>query len=154
MGISTTPLTGGIVAILIGLSMSLKSSISLVASGIIIVSTRPFKIGEFVDIGGTSGAVKDINFVFCSLRTTDGRAIKVPNTLVTSRVITISTSNEFRRNDFIIGIGYSSDLVRAKELLQGIINNESRILQEEGKAPIIRQVCPYAAAFHSDAYCI
>ncbi len=138
MGISTTPLTAAITALIVGIGMSLKTSANIIVSGIMIVSTRPFKIGEFVDMGGTSGTVEEINFVFCTLRTSDGRQVKVPNSLVTSRIITNFSNNEFRRNDFIIGIGYSSDLQQAKSLLQELVNNNENIIKEEGKAPIIR----------------
>lgn len=138
MGISTTPLTAAITALLLGIGMSLRPSASIVVSGIMIVSTRPFKIGEFVDMGGTTGTVEAINFVFCTLRTTDGREVKVPNNLVTSRIITNFSNNEFRRNDFIIGIGYSSDLKKAKFLLQELITNNEKIIQTDDKAPIVR----------------
>ncbi|WP_440616296.1 mechanosensitive ion channel family protein [Cysteiniphilum sp. 6C5] len=138
MGISTTPVTAAITALIVGIGMSLRTSANIIVSGIMIVSTRPFKIGEFVDMGGTSGTVEEINFVFCTLRTSDGRQVKVPNSLVTSRIITNFSNNEFRRNDFIIGIGYNSDLQQAKSLLQTLVNNNENIIKEEGKAPIIR----------------
>ncbi|WP_440682705.1 mechanosensitive ion channel family protein [Cysteiniphilum halobium] len=138
MGISTTPLTAAITALIVGIGMSLRTSANIIVSGIMIVSTRPFKIGEFVDMGGTSGTVEAISFVFCTLRTTDGREVKVPNSLVTSRIITNFSNNEFRRNDFIIGIGYNSDLKKAKVLLQELITSNKNIIQEGDKAPIIR----------------
>ncbi|WP_116963161.1 mechanosensitive ion channel family protein [Fastidiosibacter lacustris] len=138
LGISTTPFTAGIAAVLVGIGMSLRTSANIVVSGIMIVSTRPFKIGEFVDLGGTSGTVESISFVFCTLRTTDGREIKVPNSLVTSRIITNFSNNEFRRNDFIIGIGYSSDLLLAKKLLQQLVDQNEKIIKIDDKQPIVR----------------
>ncbi|WP_119344589.1 mechanosensitive ion channel family protein [Facilibium subflavum] len=138
LGIPTTPITGALVAVLVGIGMSLRSSVNLLTSGIIIVSSHPFRIGEFVDIGGTMGTVEKIDFIFCTLRTTDGREVKVPNNIVTSRVLTNYSNNEFRRNDFVIGIGYDSDLKKAKEILQMLIDNNECIIKIEDKMPIIR----------------
>ena len=138
LGISTTPITAALAGIFIGISMSLRSSMNVVTAGIMIISSRPFKIGEFVDISGTSGTVESINFVYCSLRTSDGREVKVPNSYIISRVITNFTNNEFRRNDFVIGIGYDSDIEKAKAILQKIISQSEAILQIDGKAPVIR----------------
>ena len=138
LGIPTTPLTGSLVAVLIGVSMSLKSSLGIVASGIMLISTRAFKVGEFVDIGGTSGTVEDINLIFCTIRTSDGREVKVPNSLVTTKVITNFSNNEFRRNDFTVGIGYECCIDTAKSLLQNLVDQDARILKIDGKLPLIR----------------
>lgn len=138
LGIPTTPLTGSLVAVLIGISMSLKSSLGIVASGIMLISTRAFKVGEFVDIGGTAGTVEDINLIFCTVRTSDGREVKVPNSLVTTKVITNFSNNQYRRNDFTVGIGYNSSIDTAKSLLQELIDKDARILKIDGKLPIIR----------------
>ncbi len=138
LGISTTPITGAIVGMMVGIGMSLKSSVTMITSGVILVSSRPFKIGEFVDIGGTMGTVEDINFIYCTLRTTDGREVKMPNAVITSRIITNYSNNEFRRNDFVIGIGYDSDLKKAKEILQKLVNEDERILKTEEKPFLIK----------------
>lgn len=138
LGISTTPISSAIIGIMVGIGMSLKSSLNLVTSGIIVASSRPFKIGEYVDIGGTSGTIENMNFVYCTLRTSDGREIKMPNSLITSRVITNFSNNEFRRNDFLVGISYDSNLREAKDILQTIIDESDLIIKSEDQAPIIK----------------
>ena len=137
MGISTTPLTAAVTALLVGIGMSLRTSTNIIVSGIMIVSTRPFKIGEFVDVGGTTGTVKTINFIFCTLYTRDGREIKIPNNLVTSRIITNFSRNELRRHDFIVGVSYNTNLIKAKSVLEKIISSNKNIIQCGEKAPII-----------------
>ena len=138
LGISTTPITGALVGILIGIGMSLRSSFNTIASGIMLIATRPFKPGEFVDIGGTSGTAESISFIFCTLQTSDGKMVKIPNSMVTSKVITNFTSNPFHRNDIMINITSDSDLLRTKSLLQKLINNEARVLTTIEKQPIVR----------------
>ena len=88
IGISTTPITASITALLVGIGMSLRTSTNIIVSGIMIASTRPFKIGDFISLGEATGTVESINFVFCTLHTTDGQEIKIPNSLVTSCIIT------------------------------------------------------------------
>ena len=138
LGISTTPISSAIVGIMVGVGMSLRNSLNLVTSGIIVATSRPFKIGEYVDIGGTAGTIESMTFIYCTMRTTDGREIKIPNSVITSRVITNFTNNEFRRNDFIVGISYDSDLQQAKTILETIINELDLIIKSESQMPIIK----------------
>lgn len=138
MGIPTAPITGMLAGVMVGVSMSLRSSVGNLSSGIILAIIQPFKVDEFVDIGGTAGTVKSIELFFTTLKTSDGRLITLPNNLVTSRVLTNSTSNKYRRNDFIIGIGYEDDLIKAKSILEALIKEDARILNSQEKAPIIK----------------
>ncbi len=138
-GIPITPISSMLAGILVGISMSLKSSVGNLSSGIVIALFKPFKIGEFVDMGSdTMGTVESIELFFSKLRTTDGREITVPNNLVMSKPITNFSNNEFRRNDFIIGIGYKDNLQQAKDILQSLVDQDGRILKIEGKLPMIR----------------
>lgn len=138
IGISTTPITASITALLVGIGMSLRTSTNIIVSGIMIASTRPFKIGDFISLGEATGTVESINFVFCTLHTTDGQEIKIPNSLVTSCIITNFSNSKFRRNDFIIGIVYDSNLKAAKNILEKIIESNEQIIKDDTKMPIIR----------------
>ena len=143
MGIPITPISSMLAGILVGISMSLKSSVGNLSSGIVIAMFKPFKVGEFITVGtgssAVSGTVEGIQLFFSKLRTSDGREVSIPNNLFMSREIGNFTNNEYRRNDFIVGIGYNNDLQQAKDILQNIIDSDERILKDvDGKQAIIR----------------
>jgi small conductance mechanosensitive channel len=143
IGIPITPISFMLAGILVGISMSLKSSVGNLSSGIVIAMFKPFKVGEFITIGtgssSISGTVEGIQLFFSQLRTSDGREISVPNNLIMSRETSNFSNNEYRRNDFIVGIGYHNDLQQAKGILQDLIDSDKRILTNiDGKQAVIR----------------
>ena len=138
LGISTTPITGALAGILIGIGMSLKSSFNTIAAGIILMTTRPFKVGDSVDIGGTSGIVESIGFAFCILQTPDGNTVKIPNSVVTSKIITNPTNNDFSRNDITINVPNNIDVIKAKHVLKKLLDKELCVLKDANKKPVVR----------------
>jgi small conductance mechanosensitive channel len=87
----------------------------------------------------TSGSVESIELFFTKLRTSDGRQVVVPNNIPMTRAMTNFSNNEFRRNDFLIGIGYGDSIIQAKEILQKIIDEDGRIFKNiSGKESIIK----------------
>lgn len=88
LGIPISPITGVLTGIVFGVSMSLKSSYSIVASGIMLAFSKPFSIGEKVDIGGSLGVVKSVGFLYTKLESDSGDEIVLSNSIVMSRVVT------------------------------------------------------------------
>lgn len=88
LGVPISPITGVLTGIVFGISMSLKTSYSIVASGIILAFSKPFEVGEKVDLGGVAGRVKSVGFLYTKLEDDDGNEVVVSNSMVTSRVIT------------------------------------------------------------------
>ncbi|MFC4893042.1 mechanosensitive ion channel family protein [Pseudofrancisella aestuarii] len=88
LGVPISPITGVLTGIVFGVSMSLKSSYSIVASGIMLAFSKPFSIGEKVDIGGSSGVVKSVGFLYTKLESDSGDEIVLSNSIVMSRVVT------------------------------------------------------------------
>ena len=138
LGISTTPFTGGIVAILIGITISLKSSLNLLTSGILIIATRPFEIGDTVEINKECGKIEYINFVCCTLLTSDGRYIKIPNTVIISSTIINLSTNTCRRYDLKVIVNNNYDIVFIQDILKSIVMNEVIIPKIPKKAPVVK----------------
>ncbi len=100
------------------------------ASGVLLIIFRPFKAGDFVEAGGASGIVEEIQ-VFCTkIRTGDNKQIVIPNSGVLGGNIVNYSAKETRRVDLVFGIGYDDDLRKAKELLQEIVGADERILKD------------------------
>ncbi|MBW1939266.1 MAG: mechanosensitive ion channel, partial [Deltaproteobacteria bacterium] len=130
LGINTTSFLTivGVAGLAIGLA--LKDSLSNFAAGVMLILFRPFRVGNFVGAGGVTGTVQKITMFNTILHSPDNQRVIVPNSVVTSNVITNVTANTTRRVDLVIGISYDDDVTKAKKVLTGIINAEKRILPD------------------------
>lgn len=135
LGINTTSFLTIVGAAGLAIGLALKDSLSNFASGVMLVLFRPYRVNDYVDIGGVAGNVVSISLFTTELNTVDNQKVIVPNASITSNVITNVTANPTRRVDLVIGIGYNDDIKKAKEVIQGVLAEEKRILPEP--APLI-----------------
>jgi small conductance mechanosensitive channel len=130
LGIETTSFVAILGAAGLAIGLAFQSSLSNVGAGIMIILFRPFKIGDFIEAGGATGVVEDINIFNTSLKTGDNKTIIVSNSnIVGGNIINYSTKDT-RRVDLTFGIGYDDDLKLAKETLNEIINADERVLKD------------------------
>jgi len=109
---------------------ALQGSLSNFAAGVLILVLRPFKVGDFVEGAGVAGSVKEIDLFTTVLATPDNVKIMVPNGKLFGDIIKNFSAFDTRRIDLIIGIGYTSDMKKAQEVMLNIINGDERILKE------------------------
>jgi small conductance mechanosensitive channel len=128
LGINTTSFLTIVGAAGLAIGLALKDSLSNFASGVMLVLFRPYRVDDYVDIGGVAGTVVSISLFTTELKTPDNQKVIVPNAGITSNVITNVTANPIRRVDLVIGIGYDDDIKKAKEVIQGVLAEEKRIL--------------------------
>jgi small conductance mechanosensitive channel len=135
LGIDTTSLVALLGAAGLAIGLSLQSSLSNFASGVMLIIFRPFGKGDFVEVAGTSGTVNAISIFTTTLTTPDNKEIIVPNGAVIGNNITNYSAKPTRRVDMVFGISYDDDIRKAKEVLEQIIAADERILAEP--APVI-----------------
>jgi small conductance mechanosensitive channel len=135
LGVKTTSVLAIFATAGLAVGLALKDQLSNFAAGVMLIIFKPFKVGDFVEAGGTSGVVEAINIFNTLMRTGDNREITVPNSQIFNGTITNVTARDTRRIDLTIGIGYSDNIGEVKKVLQQILNDESRILTEP--APVI-----------------
>lgn len=135
LGINTTSFLTIVGAAGLAIGLALKDSLSNFASGVMLVLFRPYRVNDYVDIGGVTGTVVSISLFTTELNTPDNQKVIVPNSGITSNVITNVTANPTRRVDLVIGIGYDDDIKKAKEVIQSVLTEEKRILPTP--APLI-----------------
>ena len=128
LGINTTSFLTIVGAAGLAIALALKDSLANFASGVMLIMFRPFRVGDFVNTGGVSGTVISIDLFNTILNTPDNQKVIVPNSAITSNVITNVTANDTRRVDLVIGIGYDDDIKKAKEVLQKVLHEEERVL--------------------------
>ena len=136
LGVSIAPFVASIGVGGLVLGFAFKDSLSNLASGLLILIYRPFRIGDTIDVAGTMGNVVDLTIVNTKIKDFAGPIIYIPNSSVWGSKITNLSRAEYRRGIFTVGIAYSDDQNKAWDVLQKLINEEDRILKDP--APFIR----------------
>lgn len=128
IGINTASLVALIGAAGLAVGLALQNSLQNFAAGVMILIFKPFKKGDFIEAGGSSGSVTQIGLLVLELRTGDNKTVLVPNGKVFGDSITNYSANETRRVDFIFDIGYESDIAKAKQIVADCLAQEQRVL--------------------------
>lgn len=98
-------------------SLSLQEALSNVIGGFTLLSTRPFKAGDYVEVAGQAGTVQSIDITYTTLMTPDNKTISIPNSsVVSSQVVNYSTAPT-RRVDITVSASYDSDIEAVKRAL-------------------------------------
>ena len=135
-GVNITPLIAAIGAAGLVIGLALQGTLSNFASGILIMVTRPYDVGDVVSAGGVTGKVGSMNLVSTKILTFDNQLSLVPNNQVWNGVITNVTTLGTRRVDMVFGIGYSDDIGKAKQVIEEIITSHPLVLDDP--APVVR----------------
>ncbi len=129
-GVETTSLVAVLGAAGFAIGFALQGSLSNLAAGVMLLVFRPFRIGDFVDIAGTAGTVKDLQLFVTILATPDNVRVIVPNGGVFGSVIRNFSAEDTRRVDMIFGISYGSSIDKAIQVMKGIIEADDRVLKD------------------------
>jgi small conductance mechanosensitive channel len=127
LGIKTTSFLAVLGAASLAIGLALKDSLSNFSSGVMLILFRPFRVGDWVTIGGETGKVEAISVFSTILNTGDNQKKIIPNGAISNATITNITANPTRRVDLVVGIGYDDDIRKAKETLETILAADSRI---------------------------
>jgi len=130
LGIETTSFAAILAAAGLAIGLSLQGTLGNFASGIMLILFRPFKVGDFVEAGGVSGIVEEIQIFSTKMKSGDNKEITVPNGQIVDSTITNYSAKETRRVDLVIGVGYSDDLKKVRAVLEDILNGDERILKD------------------------
>ncbi|MBP3273281.1 MAG: mechanosensitive ion channel family protein [Ruminococcus sp.] len=121
----------------LAIGLALRDSLSNVAGGFIIMFSRPFKVGDFVEIAEKEGTVDRISILYTKMLTLDNKAVIIPNSTVASATITNYTQEELRRLELRFNIPYSCDHRTAEEIILKSVKKSPLTLELPDK-PYIR----------------
>lgn len=116
----------------VAIGFAFKDIFQNLLSGILILLSEPFKIGDDIIVSGMEGTVEDIQIRATFLRSPDGRRIVIPNATVYTSAVTVNTAYPRRRCEFAVGIGYEDDVQKAKEIVMSILDRDPAILSQPG----------------------
>jgi len=143
--------TASVIAVLgaagLAIGLALQGSLSNLAAGVLLVTFRPFRSGEYVDLGGVAGTVLQVQIFSTTLRTVDGRIVVIPNGKIIAGNIVNFSREPVRRNEFIIGVAYDSDIDLVKQILTEIIQADDRILKDRDMTVRLNELGPSSINF-------
>lgn len=125
---------GDLIAVLglssVAVGFAFKDIFENFLAGVLILSRRPFKIGDEIELDGTSGVVETISFRSTEIRTYDGTIVVMPNAALFKNAVTVRTAREFRRSSFAAGIGYDEDIDKAREVILDAVENCDEVVSD------------------------
>lgn len=128
-GIEITPLIAGLSVAGVGVSFALQGTLSNYAAGTSLIFTKPFKVGEIIEVAGVVGEVKDISLGSTELIRVDGARVVIPNKHIIGEII--HNYSHLKGMDIKVGIGYDSDLTKAIRIIEEVIRREKRVPQDK-----------------------
>ncbi|MEL7041944.1 MAG: mechanosensitive ion channel domain-containing protein [Pseudomonadota bacterium] len=137
-GVPATSFVAILGALTLAIGLSLQGALGNIASGVMIMIFRPYKLGDYVEAAGAAGTVKDINLFQTVLATVDNVMIMVPNSQAIDGIIKNYSGYATRRVDITFGIDYGDDIDKAIGIIRSIIDADGRILRDP--APFARVV--------------
>ena len=130
LGVDTSGLAAIVASLGVGIGLAVNGALANLAGGVLILVTRPFKVDDFIDAQGVSGAVEDIRIVCTKLRTPDNKVVYVPNGSLAGGNIVNYSEKDIRRVDFKFEISYSADFEVAKRIVSSILTSHPLVLDE------------------------
>lgn len=135
LGIQMTTFVAMLGAAGLAIGLALSGTLQNFAGGVILLIIRPYKVGDFIELQGHSGSVKEIQIFNTVLTTPDNKTIIIPNSPISTGSMINYSTQPTRRVDFTIGIGYDDDIDKARDVILGVIAKDERIHQDP--APFI-----------------
>lgn len=135
VGVPVSSFLGALAAAGVAIGLALQGSLSNFAGGIMLLILKPFRIGDSIEAKGHIGTVERIGMFYTTLIKFGNECVIIPNGPLFSDNIINYSQNTTRRDNIIVGIGYGSDLKKAKEILYSLIKSCPTALQDP--APVV-----------------
>lgn len=150
--------TASIVALVgsagVAIGLAIQGSLSNLAGGVLIMLLKPFKVGDFIreDTHGNMGTVTEIQIFYTKLSTVDNQVVVLPNGSLANTSLTNASGNKERRMDVQVGISYSADLKKAKEVLLSLLEENEKVLKEREIKVFVEELADSAVILNMRCY--
>lgn len=140
LGIETTSFIAILGAAGLAIGLALQGSLSNFAGGVLILLLKPFKLGDWIEVNGISGSVKDISMFYTKLNTFGNQLAIIPNGELSNENIINYSAEDKRRDAITIGISYESNIKLAKDTLMGLLKEQENILEDPAPAVVVTEL--------------
>jgi small conductance mechanosensitive channel len=144
LGVNTSLFVALFAAVGLAVGMAMSGVFQNLAGGVMILILKPFRVGDWIEVGEHSGAVIDINMFNTVLRTSDNRTILLPNGLSSTGIIDNYNVAKSRRLEWVVSLADGTDFIAARKLLAEIVAAEPKIMKNPQPEVIIVKLNPNA----------
>ncbi len=130
LGIPTASIVTLLGGAAVGIGLALKDNLSNFASGMILLFTRPFKVGDYIETDGGGGTVERIDMMFTVLNTPDNKKIMLPNSVIIGEKVTNFSACNTRRISIPVVVPFGTDLAKTRQVLQAYVQKDPRVLKD------------------------
>ena len=130
LGVKVAAIMSIFAAATLAIGLALEGSMANVAAGLLLLVTRPYDVGDYVELSGQEGTVDDLNIFTTTLRTVDNVKIIIANGEVRGSTIKNLTSLGRRRVDVDFGIDYDDDMDKAMDIIKKTAAKDKRLLED------------------------
>ncbi len=127
LGFSTAGIVAAFSSVMLAIALGMQNTLSSLTNGILLIFTKPFQAGDYVDIGGTAGTVKEIKLFSVKVVTPDNLTVVIPNSTVLGSVITNYSRMPLRRLDVTVPVSYDADVKTVKRVVMEVVEADKRI---------------------------
>ena len=128
LGVKSVSFAAVLASMGLAVGMALSGQLQNLAGGVIIIVTKPFKLGDFISAQGTDGTVKAVRLFHTEVLTPDNKAVFIPNGTLSSSLVTNFSHEDIRRVEWTIGIEYDEDYQRVRQVILALLQQDQRIL--------------------------
>lgn len=128
IGIEITGILTAVSALLLAVGLALENNIANAANGIIVVSSKMFKKGDYIEVEGKEGNVVEINFLFTTILTSDNKRITIPNSSIINGTVVNYDSSKTRRVDLKFNVSYESDVKKVEKIIKEVMYSNGKVL--------------------------
>jgi len=156
LGIFGIP-TASFIAVLgaagLAVGLALQGTLSNFASGVMILIFRPFVIGNWVEVAGVAGTVKEIGLFSTILHSGDNVKVVVPNSQIYGQTMKNFSANDTRRIDLIMGVGYDDDLQVTQDTILQVLSSDERVLEDPAPTVAVHELGDSSVDFVVRPWC-
>ncbi len=137
IGVQINGIITALSAAILAIGVALQNIIANVANGIVVVSTKMFKKGDYITVGSVSGSVSNINLLFTTISTTDNRRVTLPNSMLINNEVINYGSYKTRRVEFTFSVAYETDVELVKQIVTDVMKSNGKV-RLDGNQPFCR----------------
>jgi small conductance mechanosensitive channel len=147
LGIQTASFIAVLAAAGLAIGLALQGSLGNFAAGVLMIIFKPFKVGHYIEGAGVAGTVEEVQIFSTQLKTPDNKTIIVPNSKIMGDNITNYTMKATRRVELVFGIGYGDDIDHARQVIEGVISQDDRVLKDPAPAVVVSELADSSVNF-------
>lgn len=153
IGVSVGGITTAMSAAILAIGMALKDFLSNVASGLILVGSQKYKEGDYIVVSGVEGCVVDINFIFTTLKTPDGKQVTLPNSTMTNNPVTNLGAYPTRRVGIIFSVAYETDCELVAKVVTDVMKANGKIYLDPAPTCRLKELSASSIDFNCMCWC-